>query len=104
MASNGKKVEVPSSLTVRELATLINVSPIDVIKELMNNGIMANINQVLDYDTAAIVVQEMGFEAQELRSGRAGESPRAQARPRSGSGCTLTKTRPSSSRARPSSR
>jgi translation initiation factor IF-2 len=54
-------------LTVRELATLISVSPIDVIKELMNNGIMANINQVLDYDTAAIVVQEMGFEAQELK-------------------------------------
>ena len=67
MGSNGKKVEVPSSLTVRELATLIDVSPIDVIKELMNNGIMANINQVLDYDTAAIVVEEMGFEAQELK-------------------------------------
>ena len=66
MGSNGKTVQVPSSLTVRELATLISVSPIDVIKELMNNGIMANINQVLDYDTAAIVVQEMGFEAQEL--------------------------------------
>jgi translation initiation factor IF-2 len=66
MSSNGKKVQVPSSLTVRELATLIDVSPIDVIKELMNNGIMANINQMLDYDTAAIVVQEMGFEAQEV--------------------------------------
>jgi len=67
MGANGKMVQVPSSLTVRELATLISVSPIDVIKELMNNGIMANINQVLDYDTAAIVVQEMGFEAQELK-------------------------------------
>jgi translation initiation factor IF-2 len=67
MESNGKTVQVPSSLTVRELATLMSVSPIDVIKELMNNGIMANINQVLDYDTAAIVVQEMGFEAQELK-------------------------------------
>jgi len=67
MESNGKRVQVPSSLTVRELAALIDVSPIDVIKELMNNGVMANINQVLDYDTAAIVVQEMGFEAQELK-------------------------------------
>ena len=62
-----KRVEVPSSLTVRELAALINVSPIDVIKELMNNGVMANINQLLDFDTAAIVVQGMGFEAQELK-------------------------------------
>ena len=67
MASNGKKIEVPSSLTVRELATLMGVSPIDVIKELMNNGIMANINQMVDYETAAIVVQGMGFEAQEAQ-------------------------------------
>ena len=66
MDSNVKKVEIPSSLTVRELATLISVSPIDVIKELMNNGFMANINQVVDYDTAAIVAQEMGFEPQEV--------------------------------------
>jgi translation initiation factor IF-2 len=66
MNANVKKVEIPSSLTVRELATLISVSPIDVIKELMNNGFMANINQVVDYDTAAIVAQEMGFEPQEV--------------------------------------
>jgi len=67
MASTEKKVTVPSSLTVRELATLVSVSPIDVIKELMNNGIMANINQVIDYETAAIVVQGMGFEAKKPR-------------------------------------
>jgi translation initiation factor IF-2 len=66
MNATVKKVEIPSSLTVRELATLISVSPIDVIKELMNNGFMANINQVVDYDTAAIVAQEMGFEPQEV--------------------------------------
>jgi translation initiation factor IF-2 len=54
-------IEVPLALTVRELAVLMDVSPIDVIKELMNNGIMANINQQIDYDTAAIVAEEMGF-------------------------------------------
>jgi translation initiation factor IF-2 len=37
-------------------------SPIDVIKELMRAGFMANINQRIDYDTAAIVAEEMGFE------------------------------------------
>ncbi len=56
-------VELPSFLTVRELAALIKASPIDVIKELMANGIMANINQQIDYDTAAVVVEEMGFDA-----------------------------------------
>jgi translation initiation factor IF-2 len=60
--SGPKAVELPPVLTVRELAALLDFSPIDVIKELMNNGIMANINQQLDYDTAAIVAGEMGFE------------------------------------------
>jgi translation initiation factor IF-2 len=55
-------VEIPEFLTVRELAQLLDVSPIDVIKELMSAGVMANINQEIDYETAAIVAQEMGFE------------------------------------------
>lgn len=58
-----KAVVIPDFLTVRALADLMDVSPIEVIKELMNNGIMANINQQVDYETAAIVAEEMGFEA-----------------------------------------
>jgi len=58
-------ITIPAYLTVRQLAQLMDVSPIDVIKELMNNGIMANINQQIDYETAAIVAAEMGFEPQE---------------------------------------
>ena len=61
-AKERKTVEIPEFLTVRELADLIGASPIDVIKELMSNGIMASINQQIDYDTAAIVASEMGFE------------------------------------------
>ena len=60
---NRKVIVIPDFLTVRELADLMEVSPIDVIKELMNSGIMANINQQIDYETAAIVAEEMGFEA-----------------------------------------
>ncbi|MGD1996336.1 MAG: translation initiation factor IF-2 [Anaerolineae bacterium] len=55
-------VTIPDYLTVRQLAELMAVSPIDVIKVLMNNGIMANINQQIDYETAAIVAVDMGFE------------------------------------------
>ncbi|MBK8987442.1 MAG: translation initiation factor IF-2 [Chloroflexi bacterium] len=55
-------IELPAFITVRELAGLMEVSPIDVIKELMSNGIMANINQDIDYDTAAIVASEMGYD------------------------------------------
>jgi translation initiation factor IF-2 len=55
-------IEVPDYITVRDLATEMGVSPIDVIKELMSNGIMANINQQIDFDTASIVAEEMGYE------------------------------------------
>ncbi|MGI6367910.1 MAG: translation initiation factor IF-2 [Anaerolineae bacterium] len=54
-------IELPAAITVRELADLMRRSPIELIKELMNAGVMANINQQIDYDTAAIVAEEMGF-------------------------------------------
>ncbi len=66
MAADEKFIELPNSLTVRELAQLINESPIAVIKELMNNGVMANINQQIDFDTAAIVCEEFGYSARSL--------------------------------------
>ena len=65
MTDNGhKSVDLPLNATVRELADLLETSPIDIIKKLMANGVMANINQPIDYETAAIVASEMGFEAQ----------------------------------------
>ncbi len=60
---NSKKIEISSSITVRDLAQIMQTSPIDVIKALMSNGVMASINQPIDFDTAAIVASEMGFEA-----------------------------------------
>ena len=66
MSDNGhstKTIELPANITVRELAQIIQSSPIEVIKTLMANGVMANINQQIDFDTAAIVASEMGYEA-----------------------------------------
>ena len=63
MSNNGNKIELPASIVVRDLAQMIEKSPIDLIKKLMTNGVMATINQSVDYDTAAIVVAEYGFEA-----------------------------------------
>ncbi len=74
-----KTIELPQTMTVRELATAIQSSPIEVIKNLMANGVMANINQQIDFDTAAIVAAEMGFEvvmeAQEITEEQSGEIP-----------------------------
>ncbi len=81
MSENDLKiVEIPSTVTVRDLAEMIDVSPIEVIKQLMANGVMANINQQVDFDTAAIVIAEFGFEAEPLAAAEdeleeAGELP-----------------------------
>ena len=65
MSENEKKlVELPSTLSVRDLAKKINTSPIEVIKILMSNGVMANINQLIDFDTSAVVCAELGIDAQ----------------------------------------
>jgi len=59
-----KKVTIPEVITVRELADKLEVTPIQVIRTLMKNGFLANINQQIDFDTAAFVASELGFEAQ----------------------------------------
>jgi translation initiation factor IF-2 len=75
-----KAIELPANLTVRELADAIKASPIQIIKTLMSNGVMANINQQIDFDTAAVVASELGYEAtllkvDELENKPVGEVP-----------------------------
>lgn len=55
-------IEIPPMISVRELAETMDVSPIDLIKTLMSNGIMANINQTIDFETAAIVAEDLGYQ------------------------------------------
>ena len=63
---------LPSTMTVQYLAEVLNQSPIDVIKQLMRNGIMANMNQVIDYQVATLVTTAFG-----IRSSMAPESATA---------------------------
>jgi len=74
-----KQLELPRVLSVKELADRMGVSPVDVIKELMKNGVMAAINQSIDFDTAAIVATDMGFEAVEERRAEPAETQDEQA-------------------------
>jgi translation initiation factor IF-2 len=55
-------VEIPASVAVKDLATALGVSHADIIKELIRNGIFATINQSIDFDTAALVAAELGYE------------------------------------------
>src|SRR3990172_1034473 len=55
-------VKLPASISIRELAQALKASPIEVIKILMSNGVMASINQSIDFETAEIVGAEFGYE------------------------------------------
>ena len=54
------KVLIPDSITVGELATRLKATATEVIKQLMKLGVMASINQEIDFDTASLVAEEMG--------------------------------------------
>ncbi len=58
-------VELPDTITVRDLAARLKLTPIDIIKKLMSNGVMANINQPIDFDTASLIAGELGYEVRE---------------------------------------
>ncbi len=58
-------VELPGSVAVKELAEALAVTPSDIIKELIRNGIFATVNQTIDFDTASLVAAELGFETVE---------------------------------------
>ncbi len=63
--STSLQVELPPSITVKQLAELLKVEPVKVIKQLMRNGIMANINQVIDFDTATMIATALGYKTQQ---------------------------------------
>lgn len=60
--SSQKVIQVAGSITVGELAELLNLSVTTLIGELFKNGIIATINQRIDFETATIIVEELGLE------------------------------------------
>jgi translation initiation factor IF-2 len=72
MATAEKKLTIPDSITVGELAETLNLSVTALVGELFKNGIMATVNQRIDFETAQIIVEELGIEVELIR--RASES------------------------------
>jgi translation initiation factor IF-2 len=58
-------IELPASITVKDLSDTLGVNPADVIRELIKSGIFANINQGIDRETASLVAEELGYEIAE---------------------------------------
>jgi translation initiation factor IF-2 len=63
-----RKIVLPPTVTVKDLAEKLGVGPVEVIKKLMSSGVMATINQVIDYGTAEIVADDFGATVQPIAS------------------------------------
>ena len=58
------KVEIPEIISVRDLAEIMGTTSIEIIKTLMTYGTMATINELVDFDTASIIGEELGIEVE----------------------------------------
>jgi len=74
------RVELPPSMTVKQLADILKVGPVIVIKRLIRKGIMANINQTIDFDTAAMVARDLGYKVRRKAEHRVMPSRKGRAR------------------------
>ena len=59
-----KDIKIPETITVNELASTLSIKASEVLKKLMEMGVMANLNQTLDQDTAILVTEELGHKAE----------------------------------------
>jgi translation initiation factor IF-2 len=73
-AQKAPVIELPASLSVKELSDLLHITSIESIKQLMRNGIMANINQIINYDVASMVATGFGYEVKPRVKAKAGPS------------------------------
>ncbi|WP_315452663.1 translation initiation factor IF-2 [uncultured Selenomonas sp.] len=61
-----KHIKLPETIAVKDLASKMSYTAADIIKKLMLMGVMASINQEIDYDTASLVAAEFGVTTEEL--------------------------------------
>ncbi len=78
-AAQAGLIELPSVVSVADLGTLLGVPAPQIIKTLLNNGTFATINAALDYDTAAVVATDLGFEVREQGAAAPAAPPSAPA-------------------------
>jgi translation initiation factor IF-2 len=69
-----QQLELPPSITVGQMATLMQVEPVKIIKQLMRRGIMAGVNQALDFETATAIATDFGYQAKAATQRRAPQS------------------------------
>lgn len=87
MSEELTKIEVPEVISVGEFAALLGKGPAAVVGELMKNGVMATVNEQIDFDTAQIIGNELGFDvvikeaSEEERPNQVSDSAELEPRP-----------------------
>src|SRR5436190_11550307 len=76
-AAEAGPIELPAVVSVADLAGILGVPVTQVIKTLFTNGTVATINQALDYDTAAVVATDLGFDVREQATASSAAAPSA---------------------------
>jgi translation initiation factor IF-2 len=66
-STKGNAIEIPAVISVKEFAEKTGLNAAKVIGELMKNGILANINQQIDFDTASIIAADLGLKIKKIR-------------------------------------
>ena len=64
LKNNEKKIKLPKNVTVKKFSEILSLPVSTVITELMKNGILATINENIDFETASIIAQYLGFDVQ----------------------------------------
>lgn len=68
MTEDKKEILLPNILTVKELADAFGIPATKVIQQLIKNGVLASVNQNIDFETAAVVADDLGFEVEQEKS------------------------------------
>src|SRR5436190_20288516 len=76
-AAEAGPIDLPSVISVGDLAAILGVPVTQIIKTLFTNGTVATINKALDYDTAAVVATDLGFEVREQSTAPSAAAPSA---------------------------
>jgi len=63
-----KLLDLPIQLTAGDLSDIMEIPPSEVIKELMRHGVMANINEIIEFEVAVLVAHEFGFKVLKPKS------------------------------------
>jgi translation initiation factor IF-2 len=79
-------IEIPQNITVGALAEKLLIPATRLIGELMKNGVMATINEQIDFDTAQIIVSELKLDVELVRAGTAQEAPKVRQKAAAGAG------------------